>query len=68
MYLALEGHPAGVIIYLIILAFVLIIICFLWLTVSATKLVSAMEALRKTNKSDVDKLKACKKKLYSTQL
>lgn len=63
MCLALEGHPSGVIIYLIILAYILIIIDFLWLAVSATKLVSAMEEFRKTDKSDVDKLKACKKKI-----
>ena len=63
IYLALEGHPSGTIIWYILFAYVLIIIRFLWLTVSATKLVSAMEEFRKNDKSDVDKLKACKKKI-----
>ncbi len=58
-----KGHLSGAVIYLILFAYVLIIIYFLWLTLSATKLVSAMEEFRKTDKSDIDKLKACKKKI-----
>lgn len=59
----MKGHLSGAIIYYILFAYLLIIIYFLWLTLSATKLISAMEEFRKTDKSDIDKLKACKKKI-----
>ncbi|MCM1314773.1 MAG: hypothetical protein NC244_05325 [Alistipes senegalensis] len=43
--------------------YVLIMIWLLWLAVSAIMLISAMEEFRKTDKSDIDKLKVCKKKI-----
>lgn len=58
-----NGHPSGAIIYVIIGTHLLIAVYFIWLTLSATKLVSAMEDYRQTDKSDVDRLKAVKKKI-----
>lgn len=58
-----NGHLSGAIIYYIIFVHILIAIYFLWLTISASKLISAMEEFRQTDKSDIDKLKSCKKKI-----
>lgn len=58
-----RGHLSGAVIYYIIFACVLTIIYFLWLIIFASKLISAMEELRQTDKSDIAKLKACKKKI-----
>ncbi|MDE6501467.1 MAG: hypothetical protein K2L10_05240 [Ruminococcus sp.] len=58
-----NGHLSGAIIYYIIFAHILIVMYFLWIAFSTVKLISAMEEFRQTDKSDVDKLKACKKKI-----
>ena len=58
-----NGHLSGAIIYFIIGTHLLIAVYFILLTLFATKLVSAMEDYRQTDKSDVDRLKAVKKKI-----
>lgn len=59
----IKGHPGGEIIYIIIMSHLLIIVYFIWVTLSASKLISAMEDYRQADKSDVDRLKACKRKI-----
>ncbi len=58
-----KGHLSGAIIYYIIFVYLLIVMYFLWIAFSTVKLISAMEELRQTDKSDIDKLKVCKKKI-----
>lgn len=58
-----KGHLSGAIIYIIIGTYLLIAVYFICLSVSASKLVSAMEDYRQADKSDVDRLKAVKKKI-----
>lgn len=64
MYFAFEGHLSGEgALSLIILVCGITAIFFSWLIVFAVRLISAMEEFRKTDRSDIDKLKSCKKKM-----
>lgn len=58
-----KGHLSDAIIYFIIGTYLLIAVYFICLSVSASKLVSAMEDYRQADKSDVDRLKVIKKKI-----
>lgn len=59
MYLALEGHPSGIIIFIILFYYVSIAV----LLIVISLLISAIDKLRETDRSDSERLKACKKKI-----